>query len=60
MNLEPLKAEIRRLQNALLEYERVLQWRECPWREKFRKHRKQDLEILGALNRQLVYGPHDA
>lgn len=56
MNLEPLKAEIRRLQGALLEYDRALGWRDCPWREQFAKARQRDLKILSILYRQLIYG----
>jgi hypothetical protein len=54
--MDGLKREIVRLQKALLEYDRALRWRECPWRAQFLKHREWDQRILAGLMQQLYLG----
>jgi hypothetical protein len=51
--MDGLWREIARLQAALLDYDRVLQWHDCPWRPQILMHRNWDLEILGGLMRQV-------
>jgi hypothetical protein len=43
----PLQREINRLKAAILEYDRALQWRECPDRARIAMHRNWDLANLG-------------
>jgi hypothetical protein len=52
--MDELKREIVRLKKALLEYDRALRWRECPWRTQFLNHREWDRQILAGLM-QRVY-----
>jgi hypothetical protein len=53
----PLRREIDRLKAALIEYDYVLQWRECPDRARIEKHRSLDLATLGDYMRNAISSP---
>ena len=54
--MRELWQEITRLQAALVEYDKALQWHECPWRDEIERHRDWDRAILADMTQQACGG----